>query len=330
MTDIFISYSSQDAADVAHIAAGLEAEGYSVWRDRKLQAHRSYSDEIEERLASARAVLVLWSYSAVRSQWVRSEADRARLGSKLIQAAIDDAALPMPFDQIQCVSIGRWQGDASHHGWQSICQSVAALKGGEGPSHPPAPASQNQPASSASTLGVSVRNPVWLAVAGLSALPVIGWLAGIGPPGGGIQTAILVPMIAAIFLLTRHLLSAAGHGKVVALAICLTLATFGFAVAYNLAAQRFVATSIDRRVVLGCGWRGDAVALVRKQAPIIDADSQCPGDWSMAAPLFGEQAGRLYTRDGLDLIWLAISMIWGALFMALPAASAAMLRLFGR
>jgi len=57
---------------------------------------------IEERLAAAKAVLVLWSDEAVKSQWVRAEANRAREDNKLVQLSLDGARLPLPFDQIQC------------------------------------------------------------------------------------------------------------------------------------------------------------------------------------------------------------------------------------
>ncbi len=64
-------------------------KGIAVWRDDKLPAHRAYADVIEERLKSARAVVVLWSAETVKSQWVRAEADVARGSGTLIQARLD-------------------------------------------------------------------------------------------------------------------------------------------------------------------------------------------------------------------------------------------------
>ena len=49
-----------------------------MWRDDELPPHRAYADVIEERLRSAKAVVVLWSAEAAKSQWVRAEADMAR------------------------------------------------------------------------------------------------------------------------------------------------------------------------------------------------------------------------------------------------------------
>ena len=84
--------------------------GYDVWRDDELPAHRSYAEVIEERLASAKAVVVLWSAEAAKSEWVQSEADRARANRKLVQLRLDGAALPMPFDRIQCADLAGWDG----------------------------------------------------------------------------------------------------------------------------------------------------------------------------------------------------------------------------
>ena len=75
----------------------LQALGYGVWSDDQLPAHRDYSEVIEERLRAAKAVVVLWSAEAVKSEWVQSEADRARGARKLVQLRLDGASLPMPF-----------------------------------------------------------------------------------------------------------------------------------------------------------------------------------------------------------------------------------------
>ena len=78
MTDIFISYARGTAEQAHRVAEALRALGYSVWRDDELPAHRAYAEVIEERLAAAKAVVVIWSAEAAKSEWVRSEADRAR------------------------------------------------------------------------------------------------------------------------------------------------------------------------------------------------------------------------------------------------------------
>ena len=136
MADIFLSYARTSLKDARRVAARLRSAGYSVWFDESLPAHRAFSDVIEEQLESARAVVVLWSAEAVKSQWVRSEANRARESGRLVQLRVDDARLPMPFDQIQCADLRHWHGNADHAGFGMIVDSIAALVGGEPPTRP--------------------------------------------------------------------------------------------------------------------------------------------------------------------------------------------------
>jgi tetratricopeptide (TPR) repeat protein len=131
MADVFLSYARPSLNDAMRVANCLRAAGYSVWYDENLPAHRAYTDVIAEQLDSASAVLVLWSTEAAASQWVRSEANRARETGRLVQLRLDDARLPMPFDQIQCADLRRWGGDCETAGWKTIADSVAALTGEE-------------------------------------------------------------------------------------------------------------------------------------------------------------------------------------------------------
>jgi adenylate cyclase len=139
MSDVFISYARSTAKQAQAITDALQALGYSVWRDDDLPSHRTYSDVIEEQLASAKSVLVIWSAEAVKSHWVRSEADRARADSKLVQVAVDDGArLPMPFDQIQCADLTGWKGEPDHPAWSRVAASIADVVGGRAPALAPA------------------------------------------------------------------------------------------------------------------------------------------------------------------------------------------------
>jgi len=100
-----------------------------VWRDNELPAHRSYGEVIEERLKSAKAVIVVWSLDALRSQWVRAEADVAREAGTLVQLSVDGTMPPIPFNQIQCADLRTWKGELDTPAWQKVEASVAALVG---------------------------------------------------------------------------------------------------------------------------------------------------------------------------------------------------------
>jgi len=116
MADVFVSYARSDEPQAERVATALRAEGYQVWRDDELPAHRAYADVIEERLNGAKAVMVLWSAESSRSQWVRAEADAARSAGKMVQATLDRTIPPMPFNQVQCADLSDWNGDPNKIG----------------------------------------------------------------------------------------------------------------------------------------------------------------------------------------------------------------------
>ena len=116
MSDVFVSYARSTEEQARQVEAALRDAGFAVWRDAELPAHRSYADVIEERLRAAKAVVVLWSQEAVKSHWVRAEADAAREAETLVQATVDGTAPPIPFNQIQFAALKGWTGEDTHAG----------------------------------------------------------------------------------------------------------------------------------------------------------------------------------------------------------------------
>lgn len=129
MPDVFVSYARADAEQAQQVADELRSHGYSVWRDDEIPANRAYADVIQEHLQSAKAVIVLWSAEAAKSQWVRSEAEAARKLNTLIQVTLDGLIPPMPFDQFQCADLTSWDKKQSGRGWHKLVSSVRELAG---------------------------------------------------------------------------------------------------------------------------------------------------------------------------------------------------------
>jgi len=127
--DVFVSYARSTEVAARQIADALRSLGFTVWRDDELPAHRTYGEVIEERLRAAKAVVVAWSAEAVKSQWVRAEADVGRNAGTLVQLSLDGAVPPLPFNQIQCVDLTEWSGDPNAPGWQKVLGSVRDLVG---------------------------------------------------------------------------------------------------------------------------------------------------------------------------------------------------------
>jgi TolB-like protein/tetratricopeptide (TPR) repeat protein len=165
--DVFISYARQDEAVARRVARALQGAGLDVWWDADLPAHRAYSEVIERNLEQSAAVVVLWSKSAAKSQWVRAEADFARNAGKLVQAQIDGTLPPMPFNQIQCADLKGWRGGTSHQGWAKLKSSVQSLVSGD----------EAAPGPSKVTIGERLQPYRWYAAAAVLALIVFGvWL----------------------------------------------------------------------------------------------------------------------------------------------------------
>jgi TolB-like protein/Tfp pilus assembly protein PilF len=165
VADVFISYARNDAAMACRVAKALKTAGLNVWWDADLPAHRAYSEIIERNLEDASAVVVLWSKTAAKSQWVRAEADFARNADKLVQVRVDGTMPPMPFNQIQCADLKGWKGSVSHPGWAKLKSSVEALVSGE---------EKPKAAPSGRGLWDRVRPYRWWAAAGLALLIAMG------------------------------------------------------------------------------------------------------------------------------------------------------------
>jgi TPR repeat protein len=108
MADIFISYASEDRAMAEQLARELAQHGYDVWWDNRLLAGDNYAAVIANMINKARAVIVVWTSTSIKSQWVYSEAKRATDGNKLISTLNDQIrpeSIPPPFDALHVENI---------------------------------------------------------------------------------------------------------------------------------------------------------------------------------------------------------------------------------
>jgi len=99
MADVFISYAKADRPLALKLAAMLEAEGWKVWWDTSLAIGDDFRNEIMTELGRARAVIVIWTDTSIKSDWVRSEAGRAQADRKLIPVK------PPPFDVLHTENV---------------------------------------------------------------------------------------------------------------------------------------------------------------------------------------------------------------------------------
>jgi TIR domain len=97
MTQIFLSHASNDAECAEKIRQGLEARGYSVWREPTILSMESilYPRTIENVILGSAAVILVWSSSAAQSEWVERHILFAqRLKKLIVPVVIDGIGLP--------------------------------------------------------------------------------------------------------------------------------------------------------------------------------------------------------------------------------------------
>ncbi|MGD9850960.1 MAG: toll/interleukin-1 receptor domain-containing protein [Nitrospirales bacterium] len=112
MKDVFISYANEDRSLAQRLAAGLEQSGMSVWWDRQIQVGSEWDKSIEDALAVAKCVVVLWTGHAKASRWVRAEAREALKQEKVIPVLLEADAIPLAFTGIQALRFLGWNGEA--------------------------------------------------------------------------------------------------------------------------------------------------------------------------------------------------------------------------
>ncbi|MCZ6890694.1 MAG: TIR domain-containing protein, partial [Gammaproteobacteria bacterium] len=105
MTDVFISYASDDRASVEPIVRALESHGLSVWWDRNIDAGTAFDREIEAAIEAARCIVVVWTKRSVQSDWVRAEATEGLQRGVLVPIVLGDARPPMVFRATQAILI---------------------------------------------------------------------------------------------------------------------------------------------------------------------------------------------------------------------------------
>ena len=126
MKDIFISYASEDRAIAQRLAAGLEREGLSVWWDRQIQVGAEWDKTIEDALAAAKCVIVLWTPHSKQSQWVRAEAREALNSNTVLPVVLAPNAIPMAFTGIQALQFFNWVGSSGTEEFELLRSVIRA------------------------------------------------------------------------------------------------------------------------------------------------------------------------------------------------------------
>src|SRR5216683_1018333 len=97
MTVIFISHVKEDASCAEQLRKGLESQGYVVWREPNYPDPKStsYPHMIESAILSSAALLLVWSSSAAKDEWIERHILFAQgLRKRLFPVLLDATNLP--------------------------------------------------------------------------------------------------------------------------------------------------------------------------------------------------------------------------------------------
>ncbi len=103
---VLVSYSSKDEVQTRAMVAFLQSCGLDVWWDEGLAARGPWKPQLYNELAKAGAILVLWTPNAIKSDWVKFEADYGNApGRNMLVHVLADglraADLPDPYKDVQ-------------------------------------------------------------------------------------------------------------------------------------------------------------------------------------------------------------------------------------
>jgi hypothetical protein len=108
MTEIFISYASEDRPVAKSLAAFFHEHGLRVFWDRAIGPGAEWGGDIQQALRDARCVIVLWSAASSDSFWVAGEAAEAFKRGTYLPVQIDENLPPRLFRHVQAQSIAKW------------------------------------------------------------------------------------------------------------------------------------------------------------------------------------------------------------------------------
>jgi len=89
MADIFLSYTRKDKKFAENLKDALESHDWQVWWDLRIRHGLDFVDVIQEEIRQAGRVVVMWSVTSVKSNFVRDEAREAVDDQQLVSVVID-------------------------------------------------------------------------------------------------------------------------------------------------------------------------------------------------------------------------------------------------
>lgn len=125
MSDIFISYASEDRERIMPLVQALEDAGWSVFWDRTIPAGGTWRQEIGSEIESCRCMVVTWSTDSIESHWVQEEAEEGKSRDILVPVLIDDVSPPLGFRSIQAANLVEWDSTEPYPPFNRLLKDIS-------------------------------------------------------------------------------------------------------------------------------------------------------------------------------------------------------------
>jgi TIR domain/Bacterial Ig-like domain (group 2) len=129
MSDIFISYASEERDRVLPLVSALERTGWSIFWDRTIPAGKTWRQVIGSEIRACRSVLVVWTENSVTSEWVLEEAETGKRRGILIPVLLDNVEPPFGFGNIQAANLTTWNGDSQALTFTRLVADITTILG---------------------------------------------------------------------------------------------------------------------------------------------------------------------------------------------------------
>ena len=104
MADVFLSFSLADTRVAVSLIADLKNVGVTVWAGSSFDTDEPTDEAIRREIAAARCVIVIWSPTTAKSDWIKWQASFAHQRGILIPVIVpgmDVGEIPTPFGNLQ-------------------------------------------------------------------------------------------------------------------------------------------------------------------------------------------------------------------------------------
>jgi len=129
MSDIFISYASEDRERIMSFVRALEKTGWSVFWDRTIPTGKTWRQVIGSEISNCRSIVVVWSKTSIESDWVQEEAEIGKGRHILFPVLIDNVMPPFGFGNIQAETLVDWDGKETAPEFKKLINDLTNVLG---------------------------------------------------------------------------------------------------------------------------------------------------------------------------------------------------------